>query len=127
MTMGDVVQPQEGHMARSGNERSMSNIFGAEGLPKIFLVLIASIVLFIQAWIDSGQEVHSSNVGYAIAVGFISLGLTMGFLGFGKYKTDQFVTKTVKVQGTTYTLPQMYAAFLMIWWGFGAFILTFYG
>ena len=48
----------------------------------------------------------------------------MGFLGFGKYKTDQFVTKTVKVQGTTYTLPQMYAAFLMVWWGFGAFILT---
>jgi len=142
LATGDVVEPQQGGAIASemtmgtgtmvgvqgarGAGRTLGDIFTVEGLPKLYLLLGASVVLLVQAWIHLGQTPHDGAVAYALAVSIVSLGVTGIFILYGRYKTDDFVTKTVKVRGTTYTLPQMYAVFITIWWTFGAFILTFY-
>lgn len=142
LSTGDLVEPQQGNVitsdfamtsagARGGGSggsagRSLAEIFSAEGLPKLYLVLFASLVLLIQAWIHLSQKPGDGCLAYALAVSIVSLGVTVLFLAYGRFKTDDFVTKTLKVRGHTYTVPQMFATFIAIWWTFGSFILTFY-
>eukprot|EP00966_Prymnesium_polylepis_P285017 6584523-Prymnesium_polylepis.1 len=112
LATGDVVEPQQGGAIASemtmgtgtmvgvqgarGAGRTLGDIFTVEGLPKLYLLLGASVVLLVQAWIHLGQTPHDGAVAYALAVSIVSLGVTGIFILYGRYKTDDFVTKTVK-------------------------------
>jgi len=109
-----------------GGKRGMGDIFTPEGLPKLLLNLLAAFVLLVQAWIHLGQKPGDGSIVYAYIVGLISVLLTLFFLAYGRYKTEAFLTTTVKVQGNTYSLAQLFALFLGVWWTLAAFILTFY-
>ncbi|KAL1514534.1 hypothetical protein AB1Y20_003631 [Prymnesium parvum] len=141
LSSGDVVPHQMGGSDMSapstmvgvggtsgggGGRRSLSAVLTAEGYPKLLLLLFSSVVLLIQAWIHSSQRAGDASLAYALSVSIVSLSVTAFFLLYARFKPDDLLTRTVKARGSSYTIPQLYALFMSIWWAFGAFILTFY-
>lgn len=90
------------------------------------LILFTSAVLLIQASIHASKMPGEASLAYAIAVSVISLVFTVLFIAFARFKTNAFMTKTLKVRQHSFTVPQLYGLFIALWWGIGTFVLTFY-
>lgn len=92
----------------------------------MLLLLFSSIILLIQACIHASQLSGDASLNYAVAVSAISIGITVIFIAYAKFKTDAFMTITFNVRGNAVTIAQAYGIFMFIWTGIGAFVLTFY-
>jgi uncharacterized membrane protein len=100
----------------------LSGTLGEGVLPRLFVIMFCSLVLLIQAAINITLE----HAEYGVAVGSVSLGLTILFCLYAKYKPQRFATwKATKLKDLS--LSQLFSLFLTIWWSFGTAVLTFFG
>ena len=105
---------------------------GEEMMPRLLIVLACSIIVMVQSAISLSRQTDPSPDGpegpkkYGIAVGAISLGFCLMLMGFARAKPALFNDWIVpKVPGQL-TLMQLFAIFLVAWWGPAAFVLTFF-
>jgi len=101
---------------------------GEEMMPRLLIVLACSIIVMVQSAISLSRPdgFAEGPKKYGIAVGAISLGFCLMLMGFARAKPALFSDWIVpKVPGQL-TLMQLFAIFLVAWWGPAAFVLTFF-
>ena len=110
-----------------------------KNMPKVFVLLVASFVVMLQASIEHGRNGPGRNgvvvlmdvnlpwFSYAVALGTVSLGFTLALLFIAKFRAPVYTSFNVKLPlfGQA-SLLQLYSGFMIVWWGIGAGLLTFH-
>lgn len=111
--------------SRSTSYSELASLVGDRILPRIILILICSFILMLQAAIDVGRK-SGGTTSYAVAVGSISLGLSLALLIFARKQAQLFANYVIpKVPGEL-SVMQGFALFLVAWWVPAASVLTFF-
>lgn len=114
--------------SRSGSMYAeLSQLVGERVLPRLIMIVLCSFVVMLQSSVELGRASGDGGTqSYGIAVGSISMGVTLGMLGMAKLKPQTFSNYVIpKIPGEL-TILQSFAVFLFVWWVPGAIVLTFF-
>jgi len=115
----------------------VSGTLGDGVFPRILIIIFCSLVVLISSSAAVGRKdtanalagvavMNGAAEEFGVAVGTISLIFCCFIVLFAKYKPDKFSNWTLpKVKGE-WSMLQCFTAFLVVWWGAGAAVLTFF-
>ena len=115
------ITPQPHSIPAANNPAATSNTLPAlqPYFSKLLVVFVCSFIVMLQASIKHA-EAPSSELGYAVSVGVISL-VGVGALLFVAHKSPE----KIDTQVGRFKLMQVVIVFLFIWWFLATIILTF--
>ena len=103
---------------------ALATTLGEGSLQRFCLILLCSVMLIIQSSIKSyPTQEFDAHHAYGIAVGSISLGVTVFYLAWAKLKPAKFENFMLAKK---FDAPQLFSLFLILWWGAAAAVLTFF-